>query len=93
MKYVKGVKQRGVIQFLVDDEIDLNEFRSLIEELASKLSSNVEWITMPEAEVGKIKLSTGEIYAKLDFEYGLEIHCDGLMDHDIFQTEATLSAK
>jgi len=48
---------------------------------------------MPEAEIGKIKLSTGEIYAKLDFEYGLELDCDGFIDHEIFQIEAALSKK
>jgi len=62
-------------------------------ELASALGSKVEWITMPEAEIGKIKLSTGEIYAKLDFEYGLELDCDGFIDHEIFQIEAALSKK
>jgi len=80
-------------RFLVNEDINLNEFRSLMSELASTLSSKVEWIAMPEAEVGKIKLSTGEIYAKLDFEYGLELDCDGFMDHEILQVEAALSAK
>lgn len=93
MKYTKTVKQPGVARFLVDEDINLNEFRSLLIELASTLSSKVEWIAMPEAEIGKIKLSTGEIYAKLDFEYGLELDCDGLMDHEILQIEAALSAK
>ena len=48
---------------------------------------------MPEAEIGKIKLSDGEIYAKLDFEYGLELVCDGLIDYEIMQIEALLSNK
>ena len=93
MKFTKTVKQPGMARFLVDDDINLNEFRSLMNELASILSSKVEWITMPEAEVGKIKLNTGEIYAKMDFEYGLELDCDGFMDHEILQIEAALSAK
>lgn len=81
------------MRFLADEDINLDEFRSLMRELASTLSSRVEWIAMPEAEVGKIKLSAGEIYAKLDFEYGLELDCDGLMDHEILQIEAALSEK
>lgn len=93
MKYIKTVKHPGVVRFLVDEDINLNEFRSLMRELASTLSSKVEWIAMPEAEIGKIKLSTGEIYAKLDFEYGLELDCDGFMDHEIVQIEAALSTK
>jgi hypothetical protein len=93
MKYIKTVKQPGVIRFLFNEGINLNEFRSLMGELASKLSSKVEWTAMPEAEIGKIKLSTGEIYAKLDFEYGLELHCDGLMDYEILEIEAVLLEK
>ena len=93
MKYIKSFKQPGVVQFLINDDINLNEFKSLIRELASTLSSKVEWIAMPEAEIGKIKLSAGEIYAKLDFEYGSELDCTNLMDHEIFQIETTLSEK
>jgi len=93
MKYIKTVRQAGVAKFLADEDINLNEFRSLMKELASILRSKVEWIAMPEAEIGKIKLSTGEIYAKLDFEYGLELNCSDLMDHEILQIEAALSAK
>ena len=78
MKYIKTTKNPGISQFLVNGNINLNDFRSLMKELAPKLESNVEWIAMPEAEIGKIKLSDGEIYAKLDFEYGLELVCDGL---------------
>lgn len=80
-------------RLLVDEGINLNEFRSLMRELASTLNSEVEWIAMPEAEIGKIKLSTGEIYAKRDFEYGLELDCDGLMDHEILRIEAALAAQ
>lgn len=93
MKYEKTVKQPGVVQFLADEDINPNEFRSLIEELASKLSAKVEWIAVPEAEIGKIKLGTGEIYEKLDCEYGLELDCDGLMDDEILQIEAALLTK
>jgi len=93
MKYIKTIKQAGAAKFLIDEDIDLNEFRSLMRELASTLRSKVEWIAMPEAEIGKIKLSTGEIYAKLDFEYGLELDCSDFMDHEISQIEAALSAK
>jgi len=93
MKYVKITKKPGVAQFLVDEDINLNKFRSLMEELASKLKSKVEWAAMPEAEIGKIKISTGEIFAKLDFNYGLELDCDGFVDHEISQIEAVLSKK
>jgi hypothetical protein len=93
MKCTKTIKQLGVARFLIDEDINLDEFRSLMRKLAFTLSSKVEWITMPEAEIGKIKLSTGEIYAKLDFEYGLELDCDGFTDHEIFQIEAALSAE
>lgn len=93
MKYKRNVKQPGVARFLVDEHINLNEFRSLMMALAAALSSRAEWTSIPEAEIGKIKLSAGEIYAKLDFEYGLEIHCDGVMDHVVSQIEATLSKK
>lgn len=93
MKYIKTVKQPGVTRFLVDEDINLNEFRSLMKELASTLSSKVEWIAMPEAEIGKIKLSTGEIYAKLDFEYGIELDCDSILHHEILQIDAVLSEK
>jgi hypothetical protein len=93
MKYIKIITKPGVSQFLINENINLNEFRSLMKELASKLKSSVEWIAMPEAEIGKIKLSDGEIYAKLDFEYGLELVCDGLINYEIMQIEAVLSNK
>jgi len=93
MKYIKIITKPGVSQFLINEKINLNEFRSLMKELASKLKSSVEWIAMPEAEIGKIKLSDGEIYAKLDFEYGLELVCDGLINYEIMQIEAVLSNK
>lgn len=93
MKFTKTVKQAGVAQFLVNKNINLNEFRSLMIEVASTLSSTVEWIAMSEAKIGTIKLSTGRIYAKFDFAYGLEFDCEGCMDHDIFQIETTLSKK
>jgi hypothetical protein len=93
MKYIKTTKKPRASRFLVDEKINLNEFRLLMTELASKLNSKVEWIAMPEAEIGKIKLSTGEIYAKLDFEYGLEFGCDGLIDYEIMQIEAFLKNK
>lgn len=81
------------MKFLIDGEINLNEFRSLMKEVASSSSSKVEWISMPEAEIGKIKLSTGEIYAKLNFAYGLELDCDGLMAYEILKIEAALSVR
>jgi hypothetical protein len=93
MTYIKIITKPGVSQFLINEKINLNEFRSLMKELASKLKSSVEWIAMPEAEIGKIKLSDGEIYAKLDFEYGLELVCDGLINYEIMQIEAVLSNK
>ena len=93
MKYIKTTKNPGISQFLVNGNINLNDFRSLMKELASKLKSNVEWVAMPEAEIGKIKLSDGEIYSKLDFEYGLELVCDRLIDYEIMQIEAILSNK
>ena len=93
MEYIKTTKNPGVSQFLVNENINLNDFRSLMKELASKLKSNVEWIAMPEAEIGKIKLSDGEIYAKLDFEYGLELVCDGLIDYEIMQIQEVVSNK
>jgi len=93
MKYIKTTTKPRVSQFLIDEKINLNEFRSLMKELASKLKSKVEWIAMPEAEIGKIRLSDGEIYAKLDFEYGLELVCDGLIDYEIMKIEAVLSNK
>ncbi|MBD8541337.1 hypothetical protein IFU00_03460 [Oxalobacteraceae sp. CFBP 8761] len=93
MKYIKTTKKPRVSQFLVDEKINLNEFRSIMKDLASKLKSKVEWIAMPGAEIGKIKLSTGEIYAKLDFEYGLEFGCDSLVDYEIMQIEAVLKNK
>ena len=39
------------------------------------------------------QLSDGEIYAKLDFEYGLELVCDGLIDYEIIKIEAVLLNK
>jgi len=93
MKYIKTTKNPGISQFLVNENINLNDFRSLMKELASKLKSNVEWVATTEAEIGKIKLSDGEIYAKLDFEYGLELVCDGLIDYEIMQIEGLLSNK
>jgi len=93
MKYIKTNTEPRVSQFLVEEKINLSDFKLLMKELATKLKSNIEWITMPEAEIGKIKLSDGEIYAKLDFEYGLELVCDGLIDDEIMQIEAVLSNK
>jgi hypothetical protein len=57
MTYIKIITKPGVSQFLINEKINLNEFRSLMKELASKLKSSVEWIAMPEAEIGKIKLN------------------------------------
>ncbi|WP_306393469.1 hypothetical protein [Telluria beijingensis] len=93
MKYLKTVKAPETVKFIVDENINLSEFKSLMRELASTLNSKVEWIAMPEAEIGKIKLSAGEIYAKLDFDYGLELDCDGFKDHEILHIEEILSAR
>lgn len=93
MKHRKNVKQPGVVRFLVEEDINLNEFRSLMKELASIFGSKVELIAMPEAEIAKIKLKAGDIYAKLDFEYGLELDSNGLTDHEISQIEAALSER
>jgi len=93
MKYIKTNTKPRVSQFLVEEKINLSDFKLLIKELASKLKSSVEWIAMPEAEIVKIKLSDGEIYAKLDFEYGLELVCDGLIDYEIIKIEAVLLNK
>lgn len=93
MKYIKTTKKQGGTRFLVDEEINLNKFRSLMKEISLKLKSQVEWIAIPEAEIAKIKMSAGEIYAKLDFEYGLELDCDGFTDHEILQIEEFLSKK
>jgi len=91
MKYIKTTTHPGMAKFLVDEDVNLNKFRLLMNELASNLKSKVEWIAMPEAEIGKIKLSAGEIYAKFDFEYGLELDCNGFIDQEILQIEAVLS--
>jgi len=93
MKYIKNTKRPGTVQFLVGEDISSNKFRSLMEELASKLKSKIEWFSMPEAEIGKIKLSTGEICAKLDFVYGVALDCHGFVDHEISKIEAVLSKK
>lgn len=93
MNYIKTVKRPGVARFLADEDITSDEFKSLMIELASALSSKVEWIAMPEAEIAKIKSSSGEIYAKLDFEYRLEFDCNGFTDHEILQIETALSEK
>ena len=42
---------------MVEEDINLTEFRSLMRTLSSIFSSEVEWIAMPEAEIVKIKLS------------------------------------
>lgn len=93
MKYTKIVKQPGAARFVADEHINLTEFKALMRELASTLNSEVEWYAMPEAEIGKISLSNGEIYAKLDFEYGLELDFDISTTHEILQTEVILSAR
>lgn len=90
MKYIKTVKQPGFVVFLADENIVLSEFRSIIRGLACILDSSVEWITMPEAEIAKIQLSTGKIYAKFDFDYGLEINCEGRLNYEILRIEAAL---
>lgn len=93
MKYIKTVKQPGFVLFLADENIILSEFKSLIRGLACILDSTVEWITMPKSEIAKIQLNTGEIYAKFDFDYGLEINCEGLLDCEILRIEAALLKK
>lgn len=91
MKKYSG--RQGWRNFLIDEDINPNEFRRLIEELACILSVKIKWITMPEAEIGKIKLSTGEIYAKMHSEYGLELDCGDFTDDELLQIEAALSTK
>lgn len=93
MKYVKVVNQTEGTRFLIKDDVNLSRFKSTMMELGLMLGSNVEWIAMPEAEIGRTKLGTREIYAKLDFTYGLELSCTGFTDDEIFQIEAVLMAK
>ena len=91
MKYVKAVEKAGVTQFLVDEPIGIEDFKRLMVALASKFRASVEWIAMPEAEIGKIRLGTSLIYAKLDFAYGLEINCENLSVDEISNVESALS--
>lgn len=92
MKYVEVVQHAGIINFFVKDDVTMDVFRLLMSSLASALGSKVEWIPMPEAEVGRIQLKNGEVYAKLDFEYGLELSCKGLSAHEVTLVRTLLSA-
>lgn len=93
MKYTKSVERGGIERFAINEDITLEEFRSLMSKLSSALGSPIEWISMPEAEVGKIKLANGEIYAKLDFDYGLDVTCEGLDENQVSKTKTILSTQ
>lgn len=92
MRYSKLVDKKGVLHFSVDSDITLDNFKLLMGRVASAVGSRVEWIAMPEAEIGKIKADSGCIYAKLDFEYGLEFDCEGMASPEIATFEAILSS-
>ncbi len=92
MKYTKVVRPTGIVDFLIDEDMTEVDFRLLIDSLASALNAPIEWATMPEAEIGRITLSKGMLYAKFDCMYGVELRCMALMAPQVARAEAVLSA-
>ncbi|WP_156919293.1 hypothetical protein [Azovibrio restrictus] len=91
MEYKKTITPSGNVQFRTEVHMDLDEFKSLMSKLASKFELPPEWIAMPEAEIGKITTKSIEIYAKLDFAYGLELDCKGLSTYETSLVESVLA--
>lgn len=78
MKFRTKLDLNGVCRYQDFEPINASGFSQLIDKVAASFGINPEYFEIPEAEIGKIILESGEIYAKFDAVYGLEIECSGL---------------
>ena len=80
----------GKIQYYFDGKLTIDKFFLMMDAVAGSFGVDSEYIFMPEAEVIKIKLGTGIIYAKYDLDYGPEVECAGLSVSQTAQFEDVL---
>ena len=78
MKFNLTTNRNGHLQYHIGRQLDLDSFFLLMERVAKDFGAGLEFIAMPEAEIVKIRLTNGKIYAKFDFAYGVDIDCDGI---------------
>lgn len=77
MKFNLSMSRNGTLQYNIGRQLDVDSFFLLMERVAKDFDAGPEFIAMPEAEIVKIMLANGKIYAKFDFAYGVDIDCDG----------------
>lgn len=78
MKFNLSMGRNGTLQYHIGRQLDVDSFFLLMESMAKAFGAGPEFIPMPEAEIVKIMLTNGKIYAKFDFAYGVDIDCDGI---------------
>ena len=92
MKFSETYTHQSDVIFLMDTRIEFPLFRQLLDKLAASFCGTVEWISMPEAEIGKIQIGAIRIYGKLDFDYGAEFQCSGLSTSELHKIRTVLTA-
>ena len=80
----------GSRDYSFNGEITRSEFFSLIKALSDSLGATADLISIPEAEIGKINLLDGDIYAKFDIIDGFDLKSTGLSPDQEMQLEKIL---
>jgi hypothetical protein len=90
MKFTCEVSKNG-LQYYIVSPIIIGDFFLLMDTVANSFGTKPEFISMPEAEIVRITISDGRVYAKFDFDYGIEIECSGFSLGEIVTFENVLS--
>ena len=87
MKFNRSLEANNSYRYVFDCKIKSGDFFTLIDALGDLFGVKPEFVAMPEADVAKIKIGCGEIYAKYDLDYGIEIECTGLASEQLVGCE------
>ena len=90
MKFNRVSNVGGNTYYAKKEEMKISDFFFLMNEIARILKVKLESISIPEAEIIKMTLGNGEIYAKYDLDYDIEIDCNGMSDEDQNKIESIL---